>query len=99
MASNDYQLWLASWSLVREQLEDQLAPLGSKEITKYLDDLDAHLADIARLTCVAADELLKAECVQCQQPLNLAELAQGVQRCRSCAKAKKHAISVISLTA
>lgn len=99
MAANDYQLWLASWSLIREQLEDQLAPLGRKEIATFLDDLDAQLADIARLTCVATDQLIKAECDQCQQPLSLADLAQGVQRCRVCAKAKKRAISAISLTA
>jgi hypothetical protein len=99
MASNDYQLWLASWSLIREQLEDQLAPLGRKEIAPFLDDLDAHLADLARLACMAEDELIKAECEQCQQPLSLAELAHGVQRCRACAKVKKRPISSISLSA
>jgi hypothetical protein len=99
MARNDYHLWLASWPLIRAQLEDQLAPLGHKEISRFLDDLEGTLADITRLTCVAPDEILTAQCEQCHRPLSLSDLAQGAQRCFACAKGKKPSVHAVSLTA
>jgi hypothetical protein len=99
MARNDYNLWLASWPLIRTQLEDQLAPLGYKEVQGFLDDLEATLADITRLACIAPDELLQAQCEQCHRPLNLSDLAQGRQRCYTCAAGKKTTSYAVSLTA